>query len=108
MRKLIYILVGLVLPACLTSCGGDKTVKAETKVSEKVVDRDAYAMGEEHARMLISHADNEDRVQDGLLDIRSRMTNIESKFGRQSAIDYERGFTDYVRANCDSLARIIF
>ncbi len=36
------------------------------------------------------------------------MSNIESKFGRQSSVDYERGFTDYIKENCDSLAQIIF
>lgn len=94
-----------------TSCGGnetDATKPVVQKVSSRVKDRKAYSLGEEHARVLLENADNEDYVQDGLLDIRARMSNIESNLGRQSAVDYERGFTDYVRKNCDSLARIIF
>lgn len=94
-----------------TSCGGnetDTTKPVVQKVSSRVKDRKAYSLGEEHARVLLENADNEDYVQDGLLDIRARVSNIESNLGRQSAVDYERGFTDYVRKNCDSLARIIF
>lgn len=92
----------------LSSCGGADNGKSAQKVSTKVHDREAYALGEKHAANLLKSADDEDSVQEGLLDIRARISNIESNLGRQSAVDYERGFTDYVRKNCDSLARIIF
>lgn len=92
----------------LSSCGGADNGNPTQKVSTKVHDREAYALGEKHAANLLKSADDEDSVQEGLLDIRARISNIESNLGRQSAVDYERGFTDYVRKNCDSLARIIF
>lgn len=92
----------------LSSCGGTENNRSAKKVSSKIHDREAYALGEKHAMELLRSADDEDSVQEGLLDIRARMSNIESNLGRQSAVDYERGFTDYVRKNCDSLARIIF
>lgn len=104
-------IVLLLLPTAMAfqscSCSDDDNRQPE-KVSSRVTDRKAYNLGQEHARLLIEHADDNDLVEDGLLDIRSRMSNIESNLGKQSAVDYERGFTDYVRANCDSLARIIF
>ncbi|MCM1076806.1 MAG: hypothetical protein NC411_05555 [Bacteroides sp.] len=89
------------------SCSDESTPKS-IRVSSRVIDRNAYELGEEHARLLLSNASDEDYVQENLLDVRSRMSNIESNFGRQSAVDYERGFTDHIRKNCDSLARIIF
>ena len=92
----------------LSSCGGADNGKSTQKVSTKVHDREAYALGEEHAANLLKSADDEDSVQEGLLDIRARISNIEYNLGRHSASDYELGFTDYVRKNCDSLARIIF
>ena len=92
----------------LSSCAGADNRKSTRKVSTKVHDRKAYALGEEHAANLLKSADDEDSVQEGLLDIRARISNIEPNLGRQSAADYERGFTDYVRKNCDSHARIIF
>ena len=60
-----------------TSCGGNKTDTTKPvvqKVSSRVKDRKAYSLGEEHARVLLENADNEDYVQVGLLDIRARMT----------------------------------
>lgn len=102
---LLLLPTATALQSC--SCSDDDNRQPE-KVSSRVTDRKAYNLGQEHARLLIEHADDNDLVEDGLLDIRSRMSNIESNLGKQSAVDYERGFTDYVRANCDSLARIIF
>lgn len=93
----------------MTSCGSDNSSpKNSRKVSSRVVDQNAYGLGAEHARQLLENVGSEDRVQDGLLEVRARMSNIESKFGRQSSVDYERGFTDYIKENCDSLAQIIF
>lgn len=93
----------------MTSCGGgDSSTKNSRKVSPKVVDQNAYGLGAEHGRLLLENVGSEDRVQDGLLEVRARISNIESKFGRQSSVDYERGFTDYIKENCDSLAQIIF
>lgn len=89
-----------------TSCGDHAA--QQQKVSKKVRDKKAYALGGEHAKKLLEYASDEDRIQDGLLETRARISNINSKLGAQSATDYERGFTDYIRQNNDSLARIIF
>lgn len=97
---------GGLLQSC--GCSGSPAGTRTERVSDRVRDKKAYALGGEHARTLLETVDDEDRTQDGLLEIRARISNIESKIGRQSAVDYERGFTDYVKANCDSLARIIF
>ncbi len=74
----------------------------------RVKDHEAYALGEQSAAELISVSDNEPAVQEKLLEIRARATNIGEKLGAQSAADYERGFTRYIEANHDSLARILF
>lgn len=47
-------------------------------------------------------------LQDALLDVRARITNIHDRLGAQASADYERGFTDYIKANDDSLARVLF
>ncbi len=102
------IIIPVIVPAIQScSCSTDESQRPQ-KVSARVIDKKAYTLGQEHARALLETVDSEDRTQDGLLEIRARISNIESKLGRQSATDYERGFTDYVKANCDSLARIIF
>lgn len=90
------------------SCSCSEEYVREESVSSRVKDKSAYKLGEEHAAKLLEVVDNEAAVQDGLLDVRARMSNIRSKLGAQSATDYERGFTDYIRANNDSLAGILF
>lgn len=108
-KILTFIILLSAASAAVQSCScSESPSPKQEKVSDKVQDKKAYALGQEHARGLLETVDSEDRTQDGLLEIRARISNIESKLGRQSAVDYERGFTDYVRANCDSLARIIF
>lgn len=100
------VLTLLPLPSC--GCNESEGTPKVRKVSARVKDRKAYNLGEQHAQSLLENAGDEGYVQDGLLDVRARMSNIESNLGRQSAVDYERGFTDYIKKNCDSLARIIF
>lgn len=102
------LFISAVVAVSFVSCSCSSSQPARQKVSAKVMDKKAYSLGEEHARRIIEIATDEDKVQDGLLEIRARMSNIESKLSRQSAVDYERGFTDYIRSNCDSLALILF
>ncbi|MDE6327316.1 MAG: hypothetical protein K2L91_02195 [Duncaniella sp.] len=89
----------------LTSCG-DST--PSRKVSQRVKDHDAYSLGERHAAALIEISSDEAAVQDRLLEIHARATNIGEKIGAQSAADYERGFTRYIQNHSDSLARLLF
>lgn len=98
----------LLLQGSAVSCScSEKNAQQET-VSGKVKDKKAYRLGGEHAERLLEYAAEEDALQDGLLDIKARISNIRSKLGAQSATDYERGFTDYIRSHNDSLARILF
>lgn len=85
------------------SCSGDGS-----GVSNHVKDRKAYSLGQEHGKRLVDLSGREDALQDALLDVRARITNIETRLGVQAATDYERGFVDYIKANNDSLARILF
>lgn len=110
-RVKTYILAAIItiISSPLTqSCSCDSNVTPTAKPSTRIKDREAYELGAQHASRLLENAENEDMVQDALLDVRARQTNIESKLGRQSASDYERGFSDFIRQHCDSLARIIF
>ena len=98
-------LIALILLPLLAACSGDP---AKVKVSEKVHDKKAYALGEQHAREAIALSGDEAALQDKLLDVRARISNISSKLGPQSAHDYEAGFTDRIRHDSDSLAKILF
>lgn len=95
----------LTIGLLLSACGGNDHSR---HVSEKVRDHDAYELGQEHARVTIAVRFDESALQDRLLDVKARISNIDSKMGPQSAHDYETGFRDYINENCDSLARIIF
>lgn len=100
--KLYPILSSLILTLSLTlvSCDGGG-------VSSKVRDRQAYNLGKEHAAEAVRLKDPS-ALQDYLLEVRARMSNISARVGRQAAADYERGFTDGVTAANDSLARELF
>ena len=91
----------LTLAVGLASCSGDG-------VSSRVRDRKAYNLGREHAARAVELRADETGLQEYLLDVRARATNIGARIGRQAAADYERGFVDGVTASSDSLARILF
>lgn len=91
------------------SCGSGKNQMYEgEKISSKIEDWKAYNLGAEHAKEIILIAHDEDALQDALLEVRARITNIHTKLGAQSANDYERGFEECIRTEKDSLAKIIF
>lgn len=96
----ILILTGVM--ASVSSCGGSEGV------SRHVRDHKAYALGQEYGRKVVDLRDDEPSVQDALLDVRARITNIHDRLGTQASTDYERGFVDYIKANDDSLARVLF
>lgn len=90
------------------SCGSSESGTPSEKVSKKVKDWKAYNLGVDHAKEVIAISHDEPKLQDALLEVRARITNIHTKLGAQSAADYERGFTEEIRTEKDSLARIIF
>lgn len=109
-RYILYSFVAfssLLTTGCSCSRSSDE-LNSQPKVAGKVLDWKAYNLGTEHAKEVIKIAHNESELQDALLDVRARISNINSKLGAQSATDYERGFTEYIRTEKDSLARIIF
>lgn len=79
----------------------------DTKVTKRVRDKSAYQLGETHAAEVIKIQDETD-MQDALLEVRARISNISAQLSPQSGADYERGFTDYIRAHSDSLAQELF
>lgn len=105
MRGKSVVIPALMALMCmgLAGCGGDGG-----RVSRHVRDRHAYSLGKEHAERIIKLRDDEPALQDGLLDVRARITNINDRLGPQAATDYERGFVDYITEHDDSLARVLF
>ncbi|MDE6394464.1 MAG: hypothetical protein K2K77_03890 [Duncaniella sp.] len=104
LRKHLHTLVIVLSFAFIAAaCGG-----GTGEVSRHVRDHKAYSLGQEHAGIIISLRDNESSLQDALLDIRARITNIHDRVGAQAAADYERGFVDYITEKDDSLARVLF
>ena len=69
-------LIAVILLPLLAACSGDP---AKVKVSEKVHDKKAYALGEQHAREAIAISGDEAALQDKLLDVRARISNISSE-----------------------------
>lgn len=105
MKKHLYLIAALLGATFLVGCDSRPY---GTEVTKRVRDQRAYALGERHAEELIAISDNENAVQDQLLEIRARIYNFSTVVSPQSGADYERGFTDYVKAHSDSLARILF
>lgn len=99
-------LTALLSAIILTACGSSGS--GPDNVSTKVRDREAYALGRTHATRILDLRTDEEAVQEQLLEVRARITNISSRLGAQSAHDYEAGFTDAIRENSDSLAAILF
>lgn len=97
------VAVAVMFAVLTAACGGDPG-----GVSRHVRDRKAYALGQEHGELTVGLRDNEAALQDALLDVRARITNIHDRLGAQASADYERGFVDYIKANDDSLARVLF
>lgn len=102
LQKIVRHLSAVCMLVMLTACGGADSV------SKRVRDHKAYSLGQEHAAKVVSLCSNESALQDALLDVRARMTNIHDRLGAQAAADYERGFVDYITENNDSLARVLF
>lgn len=101
-RSLHTLVMVLTFAFFIVSCGGSG------EVSRHVRDHKAYTLGQEHAEVIISMRDDESSLQDALLDVRARITNIHDRIGAQAAADYERGFVDYITEKDDSLARVLF
>lgn len=102
-KVIVKTLVCFCMMSIMASCGGESG-----GVSRHVRDRKAYALGQEHGQKVVSVRADESALQDALLDVRARITNIHDRLGAQASADYERGFVDYIKANDDSLARVLF
>ncbi len=106
-NRILYLILGIFLLSFLPSCGNDPG-GSPVKVSSRVRDHEAYSLGEQHAAVILKVSDNESAVQEKLLDVRARITNISVRLGAQSAADYERGFINYIKENNDSIAGVLF
>lgn len=102
LRNTLLSIIFATFASVVVGCG------AKGNVSPDVKDRKAYSLGREHARRVIAVSDDEAALQDPLLDVRARITNINDRLGPQASADYERGFVDCITEEEDSLAKVLF
>lgn len=67
-----------------------------------------YQLGQKHARELSQVATDTSRLNDCLLDINARITNIRNRIGAEAEQDYIRGLSDALRRDNPSLAATLF
>lgn len=100
--------LALTMVAAMAGCSAPSAGQPGEPPVQKVRNQEAYRMGQEDAAKLLLTVADEPATQDALLDARARITHIRVRVGEQAAVDYERGFTDKIRSDCDSLAALIF
>ncbi len=109
--KIITFLVPAVAMMLLCSCG-KKTDDTQQITVEIPADADtaseAYRLGASHADELISTCDDNDSRHDYILEVRARMTNIETRIDAETAADYSAGFRDRLKERGDTLATVLF
>lgn len=94
MRHLVLV----ALVAAALSCSSE-----ERKRSDSV-----RRLGREHAQHVIDCGCDTLRMQYLLLEVRSREQSLRSNGYQQAADVYVNSFEEYIKANNDSLARLIF
>lgn len=67
-----------------------------------------YKLGFKHAQELVRCGADTSRINDCLLDINARITNIRSRIGEDAAKQYTNGLRDYLRENDAALATLLF
>ncbi len=102
--KTILIFIFAILVISASGCGpgnSQKTIIIDQR------DSGAYKLGMRHGKLLLEK-DSEDSIQDFLLDVRARETNIKARLRESAGDAYIEGFKDYITAHNDSMARILF
>lgn len=103
MRKLLILIV---LSLIISVFGCRKDNGTRTVIIDKR-DSGAYKLGMRHGGMLLELT-TEDSVQDFLLEVRARETNIRARLRNSAGEAYVEGFKDYVKAHSDSMAKVLF
>lgn len=112
MRYIISLFVTAAIAATTAGCSCSRTDNAADQTPASLPagnpKSELYNLGARHASdMLVSCGDTLE-IQEYLLEIAARRSNIGSRMGRQAAADYQAGFKDYIKSHNDSLARILF
>lgn len=102
-----FLLILPVLLPIVCACGGGHSSNDKTVVIDER-DSGAYRLGLDHGRILVEEKKAVDSINDFLLEVRARETNIRSLLRESAGDAYVKGFQEYVRSHNDSLARELF
>lgn len=112
MRHIRILFTSLGLSAMLTGCSCDRRDNAVEATPQSLPDgnpkSELYNLGARHASDMLIECGDTLAIQDYLLEIAARRSNIGARMGSQAAADYQAGFKDYILNHNDSLARILF
>jgi len=80
------------------------------KISDSTADTNSapYRLGLKHARELAAQVSDTTALNDCLLDINARLSNIQARIGNNAAQDYLHGLRDGLGQTAPSLAKAIF
>lgn len=104
-NRLVYAAAVTAMCVLSASCGSDPA----TSLHQRRVrtDREAYKLGETHARAIIDLQPDTNAICDRLLDVRTRESDFRLRFGDTTADSYVTGFEDYLGQHDRALAKKI-
>ena len=111
MHHIRILITTLALTAILTGCSRGHTDAGEAtpqSLPDGNPKSELYNLGARHASDMLIECGDTLAIQEYLLEIAARRSNIGARMGRQAAADYQSGFKDYIINHNDSLARILF
>lgn len=88
------------MAATFTACNSCVTEQARHNTA-------ARHLGEKHARMVIDQSGDSVTLQYLLLEVRSHEQSLRTEQSDAAADAYVESFEEYIKENCDSLAKII-
>ena len=97
---LILLTLSITFISC-SSSSNDRQLKPNTH-------SEAYLLGDKHASDMLIQCSDTTQIQEYLLEIAARRSNIESHLGSQAATDYEGGFRNHIVNHNDTLAKMLF
>ncbi len=102
MRNIFILIVAVIMTSVSVGCGGTSWSK------QAKIDKEAYTLGETHARVVIDLFPDTAAICDRLLDVRTRESDFRKRFGNTTADSYVAGFEEYIREHDQSLASRLF
>ncbi len=107
LRNILIIASLIVTAACSDKPDTSAELLREESPQTKVKEREIYDLGHKAGVEMLNECTDIEQIETRLLDTRARINLIRGRVDDQAASDYTHGFTDAIRENCDSLARIL-